>query len=350
MATSSGTLFGNAENLEGRRFAFFGRFGNWPQLHVHTRPAELVRERGALVVDQVDDQLDYLVIGDKPQKGRADAVRKAARLRTRGATIETLDEREFLYLIRPQISGRSFCFTGGFSAGGLDLEEGPGDLLAQHGASLEEKVNDDLDCLVVGERRGKGKTATLRRADELRQQGSDLIILPEHQFLELVACLSQPGATQNDFRSLAAQLRQVADERRVDRAIKMLKKEAFQLYANSTSETLGGIVKSQTQEGTFYASWIDHQGRYSCYDHDLEACRGTQGAVCKHILVLLIGMARNGGFDPACAYKWIRAAAKKKPVNDPNPSAELILPFRGVEAGEVDWRPTETVPEDYYAL
>ena len=27
-----------------------------------------------------------------------------------------------------------------------------------------------------------------------------------------------------------------------------------------------------------------------------------------------------------------------------------LLRYRGAQAGEVDWRPTETVPEDYYAL
>ncbi len=57
------------------------------------------------------------------------------------------------------------------------------------------------------------------------------------------------------------------------------KANGFGSSTDSVGRTTGGIVKSQTQEGTFYASWIDHQGRYSCYDHDLEACRGTQDAV-----------------------------------------------------------------------
>jgi hypothetical protein len=29
---------------------------------------------------------------------------------------------------------------------------------------------------------------------------------------------------------------------------------------------------------------------------------------------------------------------------------EIFIRRKGAEAGEVDWRPTETVPEDYYAL
>ena len=29
---------------------------------------------------------------------------------------------------------------------------------------------------------------------------------------------------------------------------------------------------------------------------------------------------------------------------------ETLLRFKGAEAGEVDWRPTETIPEDFYAM
>jgi hypothetical protein len=27
-----------------------------------------------------------------------------------------------------------------------------------------------------------------------------------------------------------------------------------------------------------------------------------------------------------------------------------FLKFKGAEAGEVDWRPTETIPEDFYSM
>jgi hypothetical protein len=29
---------------------------------------------------------------------------------------------------------------------------------------------------------------------------------------------------------------------------------------------------------------------------------------------------------------------------------EIFIKYKGAEAGEVDWRPTETMPEDYYAV
>jgi len=30
--------------------------------------------------------------------------------------------------------------------------------------------------------------------------------------------------------------------------------------------------------------------------------------------------------------------------------SQTFLKYKGAEAGEIDWRPTETVPEDYYAF
>ena len=29
--------------------------------------------------------------------------------------------------------------------------------------------------------------------------------------------------------------------------------------------------------------------------------------------------------------------------------ADTVLRYKAAQAGELDWRPTETVPEDYYA-
>ena len=30
--------------------------------------------------------------------------------------------------------------------------------------------------------------------------------------------------------------------------------------------------------------------------------------------------------------------------------AATFLKYKGAEAGEIDWRPTESVPEDFYAV
>lgn len=75
---------------------------------------------------------------------------------------------------------------------------------------------------------------------------------------------------------------------------------------------------------------------------------GQQGGVCKHVLVLLLGLARKGDIGLQQALDWLIQAKSKKPSSDENASATMLLRYKGVEAGEVDWRPTETVPEDFY--
>ena len=142
----------------------------------------------------------------------------------------------------------------------------------------------------------------------------------------------------------------MTDAKKVDRAIRMLKKHALQLYSQATADAVGGIVKSQTVEDASYACWIREDGQYSCFDATLAQCMGLSGDLCKHLVVLLLGLAVQGVLDPRRAYAWALAASKKWPAEDQARSAELILRYRGAQAGEIDWRPTETVPEDYYAL
>ena len=77
---------------------------------------------------------------------------------------------------------------------------------------------------------------------------------------------------------------------------------------------------------------------------------GMQGVICKHLLVLLVGLSRAGELDPGRALEWVRKAAKKRPVTDTDLAANAFLQYKGAEAGEIDWRPTETVPEDFYAM
>ena len=38
------------------------------------------------------------------------------------------------------------------------------------------------------------------------------------------------------------------------------------------------------------------------------------------------------------------------PLRDEDLAAETFLQYKGAQAGEIDWRPTETIPEDFYAF
>jgi hypothetical protein len=73
--------------------------------------------------------------------------------------------------------------------------------------------------------------------------------------------------------------------------------------------------------------------------------------LCKHLLVLLIGITKAGELSPASACEWVLASRRFRNANlDKDIMSATFLRYKGAEAGELDWRPTETMPEDYYAF
>jgi hypothetical protein len=66
--------------------------------------------------------------------------------------------------------------------------------------------------------------------------------------------------------------------------------------------------------------------------------------------VLLIGLTRTGALDPAEVERWVQASRQRKPKVEGDVMSETLRRYQAAQAGELKWRPTETVPEDYYAL
>jgi hypothetical protein len=347
-------------DLSGLSFAFFGEFSIWPSYHLAS-PPEVARRRGATVRDTVDEDLDYLVLGDKRGTGRAEAKKKAERLRARAQKSsgskaprgpEIIDEAAFREMVRIDLKGKRFAFFGGFDCCPAGFEDGLLTRMVETvGGVVQSEVDESLNYLVLGQHRGPGKIAARNRAEQLQAAGSPLEVLDENVFLELVRT-EQPKKvdTGTDFASFITRLYGLVDQGKLGRALKMLKSESFKLYARRDADRLVGVVRSQTGAGTVYASWLTSEGHYGCSTPELEDCMGLQGSPCKHLLVLLVGLARTGQMDPATAYAWIHAARSKRPGSDTELAADTILQYKGAEAGEIDWRPTETIPEDFYAF
>ena len=55
------------------------------------------------------------------------------------------------------------------------------------------------------------------------------------------------------------------------------------------------------------------------------------------------------GIDPTTIDTWVAKSNQQKAELDKEVMGEIFIKYKGAEAGEVDWRPTETLPEDYYA-
>lgn len=160
-------------------------------------------------------------------------------------------------------------------------------------------------------------------------------------------------AAAHDINGLMARLHATIDEKRMGRTLEMLKKQRNQIFSEVEPTMVRGIVKSQRDIDTVYSCVLTEDGTYSCGTADMEQCMGLSNEPCKHLLVLLIGLARAGALDPATADKWVVAASGKNPrwnKTVQNHIADSFLKYKGAQAGEIDWRPTETVPEDFYAM
>ena len=68
---------------------------------------------------------------------------------------------------------------------------------------------------------------------------------------------------------------------------------------------------------------------------------------CEHLLILVIGLVRAGLLDPGTAFAWFWASRGQSPSPVTASMTEALIRFEGAEAGAIDWRPTETTPEDF---
>jgi hypothetical protein len=153
------------------------------------------------------------------------------------------------------------------------------------------------------------------------------------------------------FRQVAA----TADHSKLEKALAMLRAERFQLFAEIHPAHLVGVVRSQSSARRFYACRLAEDGRYACCTQNLITCVVSRDSPCKHLLVLVLGLANAGEIDPSTALAWLKAARVqgRSPEGsrpDKDEMTAIFLRYKGVQAGEVDWRPTETIPEDFYAM
>ena len=159
-----------------------------------------------------------------------------------------------------------------------------------------------------------------------------------------------PKAEKLDFDQFLQRLDENVEKARLQKATAMLKAERFQLYSKSTKEHVIGVVKSQSSPDLVYSCRLAKGGHFACCSQNLNPCGGLRGALCKHLLVLVIGLCKSGELDPGQVESWIRASQFRSPELDGDAMSEALLQYKGAESGEIDWRPTETIPEDFYAL
>ncbi len=153
-----------------------------------------------------------------------------------------------------------------------------------------------------------------------------------------------------DFGGFLKLIRVGFDEARVDKALNMLKQDRFQLFVEQNDAAVLGVIKSQTDPNLVYASKLGIEGTFACCTQNFHACGGLRGSLCKHILVLVIGLVRANELDANQAALRVVASKNQTPSLNKDLMTAVFLRYSAAQTGELDWRPTETIPEDYYSF
>ena len=160
--------------------------------------------------------------------------------------------------------------------------------------------------------------------------------------------------TRTDWDDFSDKLPTVVDRGKLSKALTMLKREKFRLYAEVHADFVCGIVRAQSTDQRVYVCRLATDGKYSCCTQNLIQCVVSRGSPCKHLLVLVVGLVKAGQLDTATALEWLQKSRRQGLTADGHkPDKDLVtatfLKYKGMEAGEVDWRPTDTIPEDFYS-
>jgi len=138
---------------------------------------------------------------------------------------------------------------------------------------------------------------------------------------------------------------------RIDKAIKMYKKEVNLLYIDKNDEFFKAVIKSQTHpEKLEYAVKLSSNGTFFCGTQNLFPCGGLRGKICKHIILALIAVIKSNQGTIDEMIKWVNKTKVNKPYFDKNEATGIFLKYQHALEGVIEWRPVELLPEDFIAF
>lgn len=178
---------------------------------------------------------------------------------------------------------------------------------------------------------------------KFRGKGADPLLLAE------LMSGASANVTDIDFDTFMNNLNKSVNVDRIKKSLSMLRAERFQLFSEIADDSVIGVVRSQTNQELVYSCMLDNSGSYFCCTQNLRACGGLRGFLCKHILVLIIGLVKAEQISAAKTHQWVLKSRAQEADLKKTVATDIFIRYKGVEAGEIDWRPTETLPEDYYA-
>lgn len=138
---------------------------------------------------------------------------------------------------------------------------------------------------------------------------------------------------------------------RIDKAIRMFKKEVNLLYIEKDKGSLKAVIKSQTHPDTLdYAINLTDNGEFFCGTQNLYPCGGLRGKICKHIILALFAAIKSNQGTIDELINWVDKTKTRKPFFDKPQATRIFLRYQNALDGKIEWRPVEMLPEDFIAF
>ncbi|MCY2968598.1 MAG: pentapeptide repeat-containing protein [Planctomycetota bacterium] len=153
-----------------------------------------------------------------------------------------------------------------------------------------------------------------------------------------------------DLPAFVESLKREVSAGKLDKALDMLKEDRFHLFAEVLADSITGVVTVDSDPDLLYSCRLEADGTFGCCGENLNVCPGLRGSLCKHLLVMIIGLVQAGRLDPKNAEQWVAASKLRKTQLNKELMSETFAKYKDAESGEVDWPATETVPEDFSAV
>lgn len=138
---------------------------------------------------------------------------------------------------------------------------------------------------------------------------------------------------------------------RIDKAIRMFRREKNLLYIDKNNNSLKAVIKSQTKPNQLeYAISLKSNGEFFCGTQNLYPCGGLRGKICKHIILALIAAIKSGAGTINELINWVDNTITHRPKFLKSDATEIFMKYQYALEGKIEWRPVEILPEDFMAF
>jgi uncharacterized protein YjbI with pentapeptide repeats len=110
---------------------------------------------------------------------------------------------------------------------------------------------------------------------------------------------------------------------------------------------VSGVLSEPGNSDRLYCCRLTSEGNFVCGTDKLVLCGRRRRGYCGHLALLLLTLVQRGQLDPLTALDWLHRGYSPQPRPDRPTLAAILTRFTPTSP---DYRPTETLPEDYYAL